>query len=73
MWRDMHVPGSDAELLYDLGIKDNDKSAPEIGTSTGYSGIFIAGHYEFIMDQDNYERTLDSRGGGILISYKKPE
>ena len=41
-WRDMNVPGKDAELLYDLVIKGKYKSALEIGTSTGYSGIYIA-------------------------------
>lgn len=167
-WHDMNVPGSDAELLYDLVIKGNYKSALEIGTSTGYSGIYIAWalsktggklitididegrhrqavenfkkaglsayvdarladahqlvkelkgpfdfvfsdadkgwyknyfldlrsklmvggcytthnisssgwnheYYEFIMDQKNFESTLDTRGGGLLISYKKSE
>jgi predicted O-methyltransferase YrrM len=41
-WYDMNVPESDAKLLYDLIIKGNYKSALEIGTSTGYSGIYIA-------------------------------
>ena len=41
-WHDMNVPESDAQLLYDLIIKGNYKSALEIGTSTGYSGIYIA-------------------------------
>ncbi len=41
-WHDMNVPISDAKLLYDLIIKGNYKSALEIGTSTGYSGIYIA-------------------------------
>jgi len=41
-WHNMNVPTRDAELLYDLVIKGNYKSALEIGTSTGYSGIYIA-------------------------------
>jgi len=41
-WHDMNVPTSDAQLLYDLIIKGNYKSALEIGTSTGHSGIYIA-------------------------------
>lgn len=41
-WRDMNVPESDGELLYSLVIKGNYKSALEIGTSSGYSGIYIA-------------------------------
>ena len=41
-WRDMNVPTVDAEKLYNLIIENNYKSALEIGTSTGYSGIYIA-------------------------------
>lgn len=41
-WRDMNVPEKDAKLLYDLVLKGNYKSALEIGTSTGFSGIYIA-------------------------------
>jgi caffeoyl-CoA O-methyltransferase len=41
-WYDMNVPSSDGQLLYDLIIKGNYKSALEIGTSTGHSGIWIA-------------------------------
>jgi caffeoyl-CoA O-methyltransferase len=41
-WFDMNVPASDGQLLYDLIIKGNYKSALEIGTSTGHSGIWIA-------------------------------
>ncbi|MFC2129765.1 O-methyltransferase, partial [Bacteroidota bacterium] len=37
-----NVPTTDAKMLYDLIIKGNYKSALEIGTSTGYSGIYIA-------------------------------
>jgi len=38
----MNVPESDGQLLYDIIIKNNYKSAVEIGTSTGHSGIWIA-------------------------------
>jgi len=41
-WYDMNVPTVDGKLLYDLVIKGNYKSALEIGTSTGHSGIYIA-------------------------------
>lgn len=41
-WHDLNVPESDGKLLYDLIIKNNYKSALEIGTSTGHSGIWIA-------------------------------
>ncbi len=41
-WYDMNVPWADGQLLYDLIIKGNYKSALEIGTSTGHSAIWIA-------------------------------
>jgi len=41
-WHDMNVPYSDGKLLYDIIAKNNYKSALEIGTSTGLSGIWIA-------------------------------
>lgn len=42
MWRDMNVPLGDGKILYDLIVKNNYKSAVEIGTSTGHSAIWIA-------------------------------
>lgn len=41
-WYDMNVPSVDGQLLYNIIIKGNYKSALEIGTSTGHSGIWIA-------------------------------
>jgi len=41
-WHDMNIPTADGQLLYDLIIKGSYKSALEIGTSTGHSGIYIA-------------------------------
>ena len=41
-WRDMNVPTVDGKKLYDLIVENNYKSALEIGTSTGHSGIYIA-------------------------------
>jgi len=41
-WYNMNVPTLDGQLLYDLIIQGNYKSALEIGTSTGHSGIYIA-------------------------------
>jgi caffeoyl-CoA O-methyltransferase len=38
----MNVPAVDAHKLYDLVLEGGYKSALEIGTSTGYSGIYIA-------------------------------
>jgi len=41
-WRDMNVPRSDGQLLYNLIIENNYTKALEIGTSTGHSGVWIA-------------------------------
>jgi predicted O-methyltransferase YrrM len=41
-WYDMNVPEVDGKLLHDIIIRNNYKSALEIGTSTGHSGIWIA-------------------------------
>jgi caffeoyl-CoA O-methyltransferase len=41
-WYDLNIPASDGQLLYDIIIKNNYKTALEIGTSTGHSGIWIA-------------------------------
>jgi len=41
-WYDMNVPAADGQLLYDLILKNNYKSALEIGTSTGHSTIWMA-------------------------------
>jgi len=41
-WYDLNVPAADGQLLYDIIVKNNYKSALEIGTSTGHSGIWIA-------------------------------
>ncbi len=41
-WRDLNVPLTDGKLLYDIIVEKNYKSAVEIGTSTGHSGIWIA-------------------------------
>lgn len=41
-WRDMNVPASDGQLLYNLIVENGYKNAVEIGTSTGHSGVWIA-------------------------------
>jgi len=41
-WRDMNVPGTDGEILYDIVLRNKYRRALEIGTSTGRSGIYIA-------------------------------
>jgi caffeoyl-CoA O-methyltransferase len=41
-WSDLNIPEQDGKLLYDIILKNNYKTALEIGTSTGHSGIWIA-------------------------------
>lgn len=41
-WHDMNIPTEDGKVLHDIIIKNNYKSALEIGTSTGHSAIWIA-------------------------------
>jgi caffeoyl-CoA O-methyltransferase len=41
-WYDLNVPEADGQALYNIIIKNGYKNALEIGTSTGYSGIWIA-------------------------------
>jgi len=41
-WYDMNIPAVDGQLLYDIIVRNNYRSALEIGTSTGHSGIWIA-------------------------------
>ena len=41
-WNDMNVPEADGELLYDLILSNRYKNALEIGTSTGYSSVWLA-------------------------------
>jgi predicted O-methyltransferase YrrM len=65
-WRDMNVPVSDGQLLYDIIVKNKYKSAVEIGTSTGHSSIWIAwalsktgGKLITIeIDEDRYKEAL---------------
>ena len=41
-WSDWNIPEVDGKVLYDLIIQNSYKKAVEIGTSTGYSAIWIA-------------------------------
>jgi len=40
-WHDLNIPTVDGQTLYDIVVKNSFKSALEIGTSTGLSGIWI--------------------------------
>lgn len=76
-WRDMNVPAVDGQLLFDLIIKGNYKSALEIGTSTGHSGIWIAwalsktgGKLITIdIDEDRHKTALENFRQAGLIEY----
>jgi caffeoyl-CoA O-methyltransferase len=41
-WHDLNVPEADGQKLHDIILEHQYKSALEIGTSTGHSGIWIA-------------------------------
>jgi caffeoyl-CoA O-methyltransferase len=41
-WRDLNVPEADGKALYDIVVQHGYKNALEIGTSTGYSGLWIS-------------------------------
>ena len=41
-WGGMNVPEADGQALYDIVLQNKYKSALEIGTSNGYSGLWIA-------------------------------
>jgi caffeoyl-CoA O-methyltransferase len=41
-WQDLNVPGVDGQTMYDIIVGHRYRSALEIGTSTGHSGIWIA-------------------------------
>jgi predicted O-methyltransferase YrrM len=41
-WGGMNVPDADGQALYDLILQHKYKNALEIGTSNGYSGLWIA-------------------------------
>ena len=43
------------------------------GHSASRRGSWNQGYYDYIMSLENYESTLDSNGGGVLISYKRAE
>jgi predicted O-methyltransferase YrrM len=41
-WRDLNIPEADGKALHDIIVQNGYTRALEIGTSTGYSGIWIA-------------------------------
>jgi caffeoyl-CoA O-methyltransferase len=73
----MNIPAADGQLLYDIIIKNNYKSALEIGTSTGHSGIWIAwalsktgGKLITIdLDENRYKQALQNFKDAGLSEY----
>ena len=67
-WRDMNIPMSDGQLLYDIIVKNGYKEGLEIGTSTGHSAIWIAwamsktgGKLITVeIDKDRYREALEN-------------
>ena len=67
-WRDMNVPSSDGQLLYDIIVENGYTDALEIGTSTGHSGIWIAWALSktggklitLEIDESRYKEALDN-------------
>ena len=41
-WREMNVPMSDGQILFDIIVEKGYKNALEIGTSTGHSAVWMA-------------------------------
>jgi caffeoyl-CoA O-methyltransferase len=76
-WHDMNVPTVDAKLLHEIILKGKYKSALEIGTSTGYSGIYIAwalsktgGRLITIdMDEDRHKTAVENFKQAGLSEY----
>jgi predicted O-methyltransferase YrrM len=76
-WRDMNVPETDGEILYDVVLRGKYRRALEIGTSTGRSGIYIAwalsktgGKLTTIeIDRDRYEEALENFREAGLSGY----
>ena len=65
-WRDMNVPASDGQLLYDIILEKGYTKGLEIGTSTGHSAIWIAWAFSktggklitIEIDEDRYKQAL---------------
>lgn len=76
-WHDLNVPYEDGQVLYDLIVKHNYKSAVEIGTSTGHSTIWIAwalsktgGKLITIeIDEDRHKKALENLKAVGLSEY----
>ncbi len=76
-WRDMNVPASDGQTLHNIVLEHKYKSALEIGTSTGHSGIWIAwalaktgGRLVTVeLDRDRHEEAVSNFRAAGLAQY----
>ncbi len=76
-WRDMNVPASDGQLLYNIIVENGYTRALEIGTSTGHSSIWIAwalsktgGRLITIeLDEDRYHKAVSNFEKAGLSKY----
>ncbi|AFM24718.1 O-methyltransferase [Desulfomonile tiedjei] len=76
-WHDWNVPEADARLLYDIIIQNKYTKALEIGTSTGFSSIWIAwalsktgGKLITIeVDESRYRKAVDNFRKAGLSEY----
>lgn len=76
-WHDLNVPYEDGQVLHDLIVKHDYKSAIEIGTSTGHSTIWIAwalrktgGKLITIeIDEDRHKQALENLKEVGLLEY----
>lgn len=65
-WRDLNVPASDGEMLYNIILENGYTKGLEIGTSTGHSSIWIAWAFSKTdgklitveIDEDRYKEAL---------------
>jgi hypothetical protein len=76
-WYDMNIPYADGQKMYDIIVSNGYKSALEIGTSTGLSGIWIAwalsktgGKLITIdIDRTRHEKAVENFKKAGLIDY----
>lgn len=73
-WRDLNIPYSDGQLLFDIIVENGYTKGVEIGTSTGHSAIWIAwamsktgGKLTTIeIDKERYQEALENfREAGV--------
>jgi caffeoyl-CoA O-methyltransferase len=76
-WRDLNVPASDGEMLYDIILENGYTKGLEIGTSTGHSSIWIAWAFSKTggklitveIDEDRHKEALSNFKEAGLSKY----